>query len=103
MSEGVAPKASKSSKGVGVGEASTTREKVSKLVIDDDGGERAIRERTSGVAGTKSVGSRGKLMEGEQKVDPLRVSCSANKGEMLSEAPAHFIIRWNVGSRLVSK
>ena len=103
VSEGIALKASKSSEGVGVGDASTTREKVLKLVVDDDGGERAVREQTSGVVGTKSVGSGGRLTESEQEVDPLRVSRSASKGEMLSKAPAHFIIRWNTGNRLVSR
>ena len=103
MSKGVAPKASKSSKGVGVGDRSMTCEKVSKLVVDDDGGKWAVRERTSGVAGTKSVGSGGKLMEGEQKVEPLRVSHPANKGEVLGETPARFIICWNAGRCLVNR
>ena len=88
MSKGVASKTSKSSEGVGVGDASTTCKKVSKLVVSWDRGERPVRERTRGVAGTKSVGSGGRLTEGEQEIDPLRVSRSANKGKMLSEAPA---------------
>ena len=103
MAEGVASKASKSSKGVGVGDASTTHKKVSKLVVGSDQGKRPVRERTRGVAGTKSVGSGSRLSESEQEVDPLRVSCSANKGEMLSEAPARFIIRWYAGNLFVSK
>ena len=103
MSEGVAPKASKSSEGVGVGDASTTCKKVPKLVIGGDRGERTVRERTRGVSGTKSIGSGGRLMESEQEVDPLRVSHSASKGEMLSKTPARLIIHWNTGRRLVSK
>ena len=103
VSEGVAPKASKSSEGVGVSDASTTRKKVSKLVVGGDRGERAVRERTRGVSGTKSVGSGGRLMESEQEVDPLHVSHSASKGEMLSKAPARLIIRWNMGNRLISR
>ena len=103
MSEGVAPKASKSSKGVSVGDVSTAHENVPKLVVGGDRGERPVRERTRGVAGTKSVGSSGRLTEGEQEVDPFRVSRSANKGEMLSEAPARFIIRRNAGIRRVSR
>ena len=103
MSEGVALKASKSSEGVGVGETATTCEKVLKLVVDDDRGEWAVREWTSGIAGTKSVGSGGRLTESEQGVDPLCVSRSANKGEMLGEAPARFIIRWNAGRHLINR
>ena len=102
MSEGVASKTSKSSEGVDVGDASTAREKVTKLVVGGDWGEWAVRERTRGVAGTKSVGSGGRLMEGEQEIDPLHVSRAANKGEMLSEAPARFIICWYAGNLFVS-
>ena len=103
MSKGIASKASKSSKGVGVSDDSTTRKKVLKLVVDDDRGKRAVREWTGGVMGTKSVGSRGRLTESEQEVDPLRESRSASKGEVLSKASARLIICWNTGSRLVSK
>ena len=103
MSEGVTSKASKSSEGVGVGDASTAREKVPKLVVGGDRGEGAIREQTRGVVGTKSVGSGGRLTESEQEVDPLHVSRSANKGEMLRETPARFIIHWNTGNLFVSK
>ena len=71
VSEGVAPKASKSSEGVGVGDASTAREKVPKLVVGGDRGKGPIRERTRGIAGTKSVGSGGRLAESEQEVDPF--------------------------------
>ena len=73
------------------------------MFVDDDGGERAIREQTRGVAGTKSVGSGGRLTESEQEVDPLRVSCSANKGEVSGETPARFIIHWNPGIRHVKR
>ena len=103
VAERVASKASKSSEGVGIGDASTTRKKVSKLVVGRDRGERPVRERTRGMAGTESVGSSGRLLESEQEVDPLCVSRSANKGEMLSEAPARFIIRWYAGNLFISK
>ena len=103
MSKGVAPKASKSSEGVGVSDTSTTHKKVSKLVVDDDRGEQAVRERTSSVLGTKSVGSGGSLTEGEQEVNPFPESRSASKGEMMGETPAHLIICWNAGNCLVSK
>ena len=103
MSKGVAPKASKSSKGVGISDASTAHEKVLKLVVSSDRGEGAIRERTRGVAGMKSVGSGSRLMESEQEVDPLCVSRAANKGEMLGETPACLIVRWNTGNLFVSK
>ena len=73
------------------------------MVVDDDGGERPVREQTSGVAGTKSIGSGSKLTEGEQEIDPLRVSRSASKGEVLGKTPACFIIRRNAGNRLVSR
>ena len=103
MSKGVAVKALKSSKGVVVGEASTTRKKVSKLIACCDGGEWPVRDRTSGVFGMKSVGSGGRLVESEQETDPLGVSCSTNKGEVLGKSPAHFIIRWNEGSCQTNK
>ena len=101
MTKGIASKASKSSKGVGVGDASTACEKVVKLVVGSDRGEWAVRQ-TRGMAGMKSVGSSGRLTEGEQEIDPLRVSRAANKGEMLSKAPARFIIRWYAGNLFVS-
>ena len=103
MSERVASKASKSSEGVGVSDASMAREKVPKLVVSGNWGEGAIREWTRGVAGTKSVGSGGRLAESEQEVDPFCVSRSANKGEMLGKTPARFIIRWNTGNLFISK
>ena len=73
------------------------------MVIDDDGGERAVRERTSGVVGMKSVGSGGRFTESEQEVEPLPVSRSANKGEVLGETPARFIIRRNPGMQRVNR
>ena len=73
------------------------------MVIDDDWGKWAVRERTSGVAGTKSVGSGGRLAKSEQEVEPLPVSRSANKGEMVGETLARFIIRRNVGIRLANR
>ena len=69
-----------------------TREKVSKLTSCRDRGERPVRDRTSGVLGTNSIGSGGRLAESEQEVDPLRASRSANKGKVLGESFAHFII-----------
>ena len=73
------------------------------MVVVDDRGEQAIRDRTSGVAGMKSVGSGGRLTESEQEVEPLPVSRSANKGKVLGETFARFIIRRNAGIRRVSK
>ena len=73
------------------------------MVIDDDWGKWAVREWTSGVAGTKSVGSGGRFTKSEQEVEPLLVSRSANKGEMVGETLARFIIRRNAGIRLVSR
>ena len=92
VTKGVAAKASKSSEGVGIGDRSTPCEKVTKLISCCDGGKRAVRDQTSGVLGTKSVGSGGRLAETEQEVVPLRASRSANKGEVLSETPARFVI-----------
>ena len=103
VSKGIAPKASKSSKGVGVGDASTACEKVSKLVVGDDWGKWPVREWTRGMAGTKSVGSGSRLTEGEQEVEPLDTSRPANKGEMSGESPARLFIRRNDGSRWANK
>ena len=103
VSKGVASKTPKSSEGVGVGEASTTREKVSKLIACHDGGEQPVRDRTSGISGTKSVGSGGRLVESEQETCPLGESRSANKGEVLGETPACFVIRRNEGIRRTNK
>ena len=103
MSKGIAAKAAKSTEGVSVGDASTTREKVSKLVACCNGGEQPVRDWTSGVPGTKSVGSSGRLVESEQEVDPLGASRSTNKDEVLGESPARFIIRRNEGSRWANK
>ena len=102
MTKGIASKASKSSKGVGVGDASTACEKVAKLVVGSNRGEWAVRQ-TRGMAGTKSVGSGSSLMEGEQEVDPLRISCAANKGEVLGETPARLIVHKNAGTRFVKR
>ena len=79
------------------------RENVPKLVVGGNWGEQPVRERTRGMAGTKSIGSGGSLTESEQEVDPLGVSHSANKGEVLGESPARFIIHWNEGSRRTNK
>ena len=103
MSEGVTTEASICSEGVGVGDLSTTCEKVSKLISCCDGGEWRVRERTSGIAGTESVGSGGRFTKSEQEVEPLEVSRSANKGEMSGESRAHLIIRRNDGSRRTNK
>ena len=103
MSEGVTPETTVCSKGVGVGDLSTTCEKVLKLISRCDWGERRIRDRTSGVVGTKSVGSGGRLTESEQEVKPLEASRSANKGEMSGESCTRFIIRRNDGSRWTNK
>ena len=103
MSEGVASKATISAEGVGVGDLSTTREKVLKLVSCRDQGKRPVRDRTSGILGTNSVGSGGGFTESEQEVDPLGASRSANKGKVLGESPAHFIIQRNEGSRRTNK
>ena len=103
VSEGVAPKATISAKGVGVGDHSTTREKVSKLVSRHNWGECPVRDRTSGILGTNSVGSGSRLTEGKQEVDPLRARHSSNKGEVLGETFARFIIRRNDGSRRANK
>ena len=73
------------------------------MVVDDDRGEWPVRERTSGVAGMKSVGSGGRFTEGEQEVKPLETSRSANKGEVSGESPARFIIRRNDGSCRTNK
>ena len=103
MSEGVAPKATVCSEGVGVGDLSTTREKVLKLTSCRDWGEWRVRDQTNGEAGTKSIGSGGRLAESEQEVKPFEVSRSANKGEVSGESPARFIIRRNDGSRWTNK
>ena len=103
MSEGVAAEASICSEGMGVGDLSTTREKISKLVSCCDGGERRVRERTNGIAGMESVGSGGRFTKGEQKVKPLEASRSANKGKVSGESRARFIIRRNDGSRQTNK
>ena len=73
------------------------------MVVDDDWGKRPVRELTSGVAGTKSVGSGGRLTEAEQEIDPLPVSRSANKGEVLGKTPARFIIRRNPGIQCINR
>ena len=73
------------------------------MVVDDDGSERAVRERTSGMAGTKSVGSGGRLTESEQEVEPLLVSHSTNKGEVLGKTPPRFIIRRNPGIQCINR
>ena len=103
MSEGVTAEATICSEGVGVGDLSTTCEKVSKLISCRDRGERRVRDRTSGVVGTKSVGSSGRFTKSEQEVEPLEVSRSANKGEVTGESCTCFIIRRNDGSRRTNK
>ena len=103
MSEGVTPKATVCSEGVGVGDLSTTREKVSKLISCRDGGERRIRDRTNGIAGMESVGSGGRLTESEQEVEPLEARRSANKSEVSGESCARFIIQRNDGSHRTNK
>ena len=97
VSEGVTPKATIAAEGMGVGDRSMTREKVSKLVSGCNWGERPVRDQTSGVLGMNSVGSGGRLSESEQEIDPLRPSRSANKGEVLGESFARFVIRRNEG------
>ena len=103
MSKGVAAKATISSEGMGVGDLSTTPKKVSKLISCCDRGERPLRDQTSGILGTDSVGSGGRFAKGEQEVDPLRARRSANKGEVLGESFAHFIIRRNEGRHRTNK
>ena len=103
MSEGVASKATVCSEGVGVGDLSVTRKKVPKLISCRDQGEGRVRDRTNGIAGTKSVGSGGRFAEGEQEVEPLEASRSANKGEVSGESPARFVIRRNDGGRWTNK
>ena len=103
MSEGVASKATVCSEGVGVGNLSTTCEKVSKLISYRDRGERRVRDQTNGIAGTESVGSGGRLAESEQEVEPLEARRSANKGEVSGESCARFIIRRNDGSCRTNK
>ena len=73
------------------------------MVVDDDRGKWPVRERTSGVAGTKSIGSGGRLTESEQEVEPLPVSHSANKGKVVGKTFARFIIHRNTGIQHVSK
>ena len=73
------------------------------MVIDDDWGKWAVREWRSGMVGTKSVGSGGRLTKSEQEVEPLPVSRSANKGEMVGETLARFIIHRNAGIRLANR
>ena len=103
MSERVTSKATVCSEGVGVVDLSAACEKVSKLVSCHDRGEWRVRDRTNGVAGTKSVGSGGRFTEGEQEVEPLETSRPTNKGEVSGESPACFIIRRNDGSRRANK
>ena len=103
MSKGVATEATIGSEGMGVGDLATTREKISKFVSRCDGGERRIRERTNGIAGMESVGSGGRFTKGEQKVEPLKASHSANKGEVSGESCARFVIQQNDGSRRTNK
>ena len=103
MSEGITLEATVCSEGVGVGDLSTTHEKVSKLISCHDWGKWRVRDRTSGIAGTESVGSSGRFMESEEEVEPLEVSRSANKSEVSGESCACFIIRRNDGSRRTNK
>ena len=103
MTEGIASKTPISSEGMGVGKGSSTSELVAKLAIGWEREERRIRERTRGVDGAEGVSSGSGLSETEKEVAPRAVRRSANKGEMLGERPARFIIRWNVGVRRVNK
>ena len=73
------------------------------MVVVDDRGERAIREQTSSVAGTQSIGSGGRLTESEQEVEPLLVRRSTNKGEVLGKTFARFIIHRNPGMQRVNR
>ena len=103
MTEGVASKTPISSKGMGVGDCSATAKLVSKFATGGERDKWRVRERTRGVDGAEGVSSGSGLSEVKEKVAPHAVRRSANKGEMLGERPARFIIRRNAGVRRVNK
>ena len=103
MTEGITPKTPISAEGMSVGKGSSTGELVTKLAACGKGDKWCVRERTRGVDGAEGIRSRSGLSETEKEVVPRPVRCSTNKGEMLGERPACFIIRRNAGVRRVNK
>ena len=103
MTEGIALKTPISAEGMGVGNGSSTGKLVAKLATGGKGEERRVRERSNGVDGAEGVSSGSGLSEIEEKVAPHPIRCSPNKGEMLGERPAHFIIRRNAGVQRLNK
>ena len=103
MTKGIASETPIPAEGVGVSNSSASSELVPKFAAGGKGDKRRIRERTRGVDGAEGVSSGSGLSEFKEKVTPRPVRRSANKGEMLGERPARFIIRRNVGVRRVNK
>ena len=103
MTKGITLETPISSKGMGIGDGTTTSELVAKFGASDEGDEWQDRERRDGVDGAEGVSSGSGLLEIEEKVSPCPVRRSANKGEMLGESLARFIIRRNAGVRRLNK
>ena len=103
MTEGVAPETAVSSKRMGVGKGSSTGKLVTELATADEGDKRQDGERTDGVDGAEGVSSGKGLSETKKEVAPCAVRRRANKGEVLGERPARFIIRRNAGIRRLNK
>ena len=103
MTEGIASETPISSKRMGVGDRSATSELVTEFATRGKRDKRHVRERTRGVDGAEGVSSGSGLSETEKEVAPCAVRRRANKGEMLGEGPACFIIQRNAGVRRVNK
>ena len=103
MTEGVASEASVSAKRVGVGNRSSTGKLVTEFATADEGDKRYDGERRNGVDGAEGVSSGKGLSQTEKEVAPCAVRCCANKGEVLGERPACFIVRRNAGIRRFNK
>ena len=92
VTEGIAPKTPISSEGMSVGKGSSTGKLVTQLAVRGKGDKRHVRERTRGMDGAEGIRSGSGLSETEKEVAPRAVRRSANKGKMLGERPARFII-----------
>ena len=103
VTEGIASETPISTEGMGIGNGTVTSELVAKFGASDEGDKRQDRERSNGVDGAEGVSSGSGLSEVKEKVSPRPVRRSANKGEMLGESPARFIIRRNTGIRRLNK
>ena len=103
MTEGIAAETPISSKRMGVGKGSLTGKLVTKFATADEGDERYDGEWGNGVDGAEGVSSGSGLPEAKEEVPPSAVRRDANKGEVLGERPARFIVRRNAGIRRLNK